>query len=149
MLYYASSCSFKLLCSLRCSCALYYFNTLTLLTVSNIMTLFSTVYTSSIFKPLFLLQRLLKHFLLLEFIVWPLLFWLLFIETLTSRFLRLSVTICMLSFLHTTKIHWFWTSVLLFQCLLWCLLHWCLFNVTLVGLLSLVDFIVNLNYFVN
>jgi len=149
MLYYASFCFFELLCSLRCSCALYCSSALTLLTVSSIMTLFSIIYTSSIFELLLLLQNSLKCLLLLEFIVWPLLLWLLSIGTLTFRFLKPIIAIYMLKFLYTTKIHWFWTFILLSCCLLWYFFHWDLPNVSFIGLFSLVDPVVNLNYFVN
>ena len=111
MLYYTSSCSFELLCFLRCSCALYCSSALTLSTVSSIITLFSTVYTSSISKPLLLLWSLLKCLSLLESLVWPLLLWLLFIGTLTSRFLRLFIVLYTLRFLCSTKIHWFQSSI--------------------------------------
>ena len=149
MFYYTSLCFFKLLCSFKCNCVFYCFSTLTLSTVSSVMTLFPAIYASSIFELLFLLQRLLKHLLLLEFIVWPFLFWFLSIKFLISGFLRLLVVLYTLRLLCFAKIHWFWFSVLLFQCLLWCLLHWCLPNVTLVGLLSLVDPVVDFNYFVD
>ena len=149
MLYCTSSCSFKLLCSLRYSCALYCFSVLTLLTVSSIMTLFSTVYTSSVFELLLLLWSLLKYLSLLEFLVWPLLSWLLFIGILTFRFPRPVVAIHMLRFLCTTKIYWFQTFVSLFYCLLWCFLYQNLPNISSVSLFSLVDPIVNLDYFVN
>ena len=69
MLHYISPCSFKLFYSLRCSYVFYCSGVLTLLIVSSIMTLFSIIYASSIFKLLFLLQRLLKCLLLLESIV--------------------------------------------------------------------------------
>ena len=105
MLYYTSLCSFKLFCSLKCSCALYCFSALTLLTVSSIIILFPAIYASSIFKPLFLLWRLLKCLLLLESIVWPFLLWLLFIETLTFGFLRPFVALCTLRLLCSAKIH--------------------------------------------
>jgi len=149
MLYCVSLCSFELLCSLRCSCALYCSSTLTLLTVSSIIILFSTVHINSIFKLLLLLWSLLKCFSLLESLVWPLLPWLLSIKTLTSRFLKPVVAVCMLKFLYTAKIHWFWTFVLLSCCLLWCFFYWNLSNVASVGLFSLIDFVVNFNYFVN
>ena len=147
MLYYTSSCSFKLFCFLECSYALYCFGALILSTVFSVMTLLSVVYTSSIFKPLFLLWRLLKCLLLLESIVWPLL--LLFIKISVFRFLRLFIALCTLRLLCFTEIYWFWSSVLLSQCLLWCFLHWILSNVTFVGLFSLIDPVVNFNYFVN
>ena len=149
MFYYASLYSFKLLCSLRCNYVFYYFSALTLLTVSSIVTLFPAVYASSIFKSLFLLQRLLKHLLLLKSIVWLFLFQFLSVRILAFRFLKLFVAVHILRFLCTAKVHWFWSSVSLSQCLLWCSLHWILLNVALVGLFSLVDSVVNLNYFVN
>jgi len=149
MLYCTSSCSFELLCSLRCNHALYYSSTLTLLTVFSIIILFSTVYTSSIFEPLLLLWSLLKHLSLLKSLVWPLLFWLLSIGILTSRFLRPVVAIYMLRFWCTAKIYWFWTSIPLSCCLLWCFLYWDLPNIFSVSSFSLVDPVVNLNYFVN
>jgi len=105
MLYYTSPYSFKFFCSLRCSHALYYSSALTLSTVSSVITLFPTIYASSIFKSLFLLQRLLKHLLLLESIVWPFLFQLLSIKILTFRFLRLFVALHTLKLLHSTEIH--------------------------------------------
>jgi len=149
MLYYASSCSFELLCFFGCNCALYCSGVLTLLIVSSVITLFSIIYTNSIFKSLLLLWSLLKCLSLLESLVWLLLLWLLFIEILTSGFLRPLVAICMLRFLYTTKIHWLWISVLLSYCLLWCSLHQNLSNVVFVSLFSLIDFIINLDYFVN
>jgi len=149
MLYYTSFCSFKLLCSLRCSYAFYCTGSLTLLTVSSIMTLLSTVYTSSISKPLLLLWSPLKHLSLLKFLVWLLFLWLLSIGILTSRFLRPIVAIYISRFLCTAKIYWLQTSILLSHCLLWCFLYWNLSNVAFVGLFSLIDFIVNLDYFVN
>ena len=88
--------SFELLCSFRCSYAFYYSSTLTLSTVSSIITLFSTVYISSIFKPLLLLWSLLKCLSMLESLIWPLLPKLLSIETLVSGFLRFSVVLCIL-----------------------------------------------------
>jgi len=118
MFYYTSSCSFKLLCSLRYSYALYCSSALILLTVFSIIILFSTVYTSSISKPLLLLQNSLKRLSLLESIVWPLLLQLLFIGTLTSRFLRPIIAIYILRFLCTAKIHWLQTFIPLFHCLL-------------------------------
>jgi len=149
MLYCTFSCSFKFFCSLKCGCVFYYSSALTLLTVSSVMTLLPTVYTNSISELLLLLQSLLKCLLLLESIVWPLLLWLLSIEILTFRFLRPIVAVCILRFLCTTKIHWFWTSILLPHCLLWWFLHWDLPNVYFIGLFSLVDLVVNFNYFVN
>jgi len=149
MLYCASLCSFELLCSFRCSYAFYYTGSLTLLTVSSVITLFSTVYTSSISESLLLLWSPLKCLPLLESLVWPLLFWLLSIGTLTSRFPRSIVAICTLRFLCTTKIHWLWTSVLLSCYLLWCFLYWDLFNISFIGLFFLVDPVVDFNYFVN
>jgi len=149
MFYCAFFCSFKLLCSLRCSCALYCSSALTLLIVSSIIILFFIVYTSSIFKLLLLLWSPLKCLSLLESLVWPLLLWLLSIGTLTSRFPRPVVAIYTLRFLCTAKIHWFWTFVLLSCCLLWCFFYWNLPNVSFVGLFSLVDPIVDFDYFVN
>jgi len=149
MLYCTSSCSFKLLYSFGCNCALYCFSALTLSTVSSIMTLFSTVYTSFISKLLLLLWSPFKCLSLLEFLVWPLLPWLLSIGTLTSRFPRPVVAVHTLRFLCTTKIHWFQTFVSLSCCLLWCFLYWDLFNVFFVGLFSLVDPVIDLDYFVN
>jgi len=149
MLYGTSLCSFKLLCSLRCSYVFYCFNALTLLIVSSIITLFSIVYTSSIFESLLLLWSPLKCLSLLEFLVWLLLFWLLFIRTLTFRFPRPVIAVYMLRFLHTAKIHWLWTFVLLFYCLLWCFFYWNLSNMFSIGSFSLVDSVVNLDYFVN
>ena len=149
MFHCASLCSFEFFCSFGCSYAFYCSSTLTLLTVFSVMILFSTVYASSIFESLFLLQRSLKCLLLLKSIVWPFLLWLLSIGTLTSWFPRLLIAICISNFLYTAKIYWLWTFVLLSQCLLWCLLYQCLFNVTLVSLFSLVDPVVNFNYFVN
>jgi len=149
MLNYTSPYSFKLLYSLRCSYALYCSSALTLSTISSIMTLFFIVYTSSIFKPLLLLQSLLKCLSLLESLVWLLLLWLLFIEILTSGFLRPLVAIYILRFLCTTKIYWLQTSVLLSYCLLWCFFYWNLFNVVSVSSFSLIDSVVNFNYFIN
>jgi len=149
MLYCAFSCFFELLCSLKCSCAFYYFSALTLLIVFSIMTLFFTVYTSSIFELLLLLWSLLKCLSLLESLVWFLLLWLLSIGTLTSRFLRPVVAACMLRFLCTAKIYWLWTSIPLSCCLLWCFFYWDLPNISSVGLFSLVDPVVDLDYFVN
>ena len=114
ILYHTSSCSFKLLYFFKCSYALYCSSTLTLLIVSSIMTLFSAVYASSIFKLLFLLWGLLKCLLLLKFIIWPFLLWFLSVEILTFRFLRLFTTIYISSFLCTAKVHWLWSSILLF-----------------------------------
>ena len=113
MLYCTSFCSFELLCFLGCSCALYCTSSLTLLTVSSIITLFPTVHISSISEPLLLLWSLLKRLFLLKSMVWPLFPQFLFIGTLTFRFLRPIVAIHILRFLHTAKIHWFWTSILL------------------------------------
>jgi len=149
MFHCASFCSFELLCSLRCNCALYCSSTLILLIVSSIMILFPAVYISSIFEPLLLLWSPLKCLSLLKSLVWPLLLWLLSIRTLTSRFLKPVVTVCMLRFLCTTKIHWFQTFVLLSCCLLWYFLYWDLPNVSSVSLFSLVDPVVDLDYFVN
>jgi len=149
MLYCISLYSFKLLCSLRCNCALYCTSSLTLSTVSSIMTLFFIVHTSSIFKPLLLLWSSLKHLFLLKSLVWPLLLWFLSTGILTSRFPKPVIAICTLRFLCTAKIYWFWTSVLLSYCLLWCFFHWDLLNVSFIGLFSLVDPVVNFNYFVN
>ena len=87
MLYCTSFYFFKFFCSLRCGHALYCFSTLTLSTVSSIMTLFSIIYTSSIFKPLLLLWGLLKCLSLLESLVWLLLLWLLSVGSLVSGFL--------------------------------------------------------------
>jgi len=149
MLYCTSFYSFEFFCSLRCSYALYCSGALTLSTVFSIMTLFSTIYISSISESLLLLWSPFKCLSLLESLVWPLLFWFLFIGTLTFRFLRPVVAICMSRFLCITKIHWFWTSVLLFHCLLWCFFYWDLPNIFSVGLFSLVDPVVDLDYFVN
>ena len=149
MLHCISPCSFELLCSLKCSHALYCTGFLTLLTVSSIIILFPTVYTSSIFEPLLLLWSPLKHLSLLESMVWPLLPQLLSIRTLTSKFPWPIVAICTLRFLYTTKIHWFWTSIPLSYCLLWCFLYQDMPNISFVGLFSLVDPIINFNYFVN
>ena len=149
MLYCTSFCSFKLLCFLGCSYALYCFSTLTLLTVFSVMTLLSTVYTSSISEPLLLLWSLPKRLSLLESLIWPLLLQLLSIGTLTFRFPRPIVAVYMLRFLCTAKIHWFWASILLSYCLLWCFFYQDLPNVSSVGLFSLVDPIVDFNYFVN
>ena len=123
MLYYISSYSFKLLCSLRCSYALYCSNALTLSIVFSIMTLFSAVYASSIFKLLFLLWRSLKHFSLLKSVVWLFLLLLLFIRTLIFWFLRPFIAVHMLSLLCTAKIYWLWIFVSLSWYLLWCLSH--------------------------
>jgi len=149
MLYYASSCSFKLLCSIRCGHAFYCSSTLTLSTVSSIVTLFFIIYTSSISKLLLLLWSLFKCLSLLESLVWPLFLWFLSIGILTSRFSRPVVAIYMLRFLCTAKIHWLQTSILLSHCLLWCFLYWNLSNVVSVGLFSLIDSVINFNYFVN
>ena len=119
MLYYTSLYSFEFFCFFGCSCALYCFSTLTLLIVSSIMTLFFTVYTSSISEPLLLLWSLPKCLSLLEFLVWLLLLWLLSIGILTFRFLRPVAVVCMSRFLYTVKIYWFQTSVPLSYCLLW------------------------------
>ena len=110
---------FKLFCSFRYSYVFYCFSALTLLTVFSIMTLFFTVYTSSIFELLLLLWSLLKCLSLLESLVWFLLLWLLSIGTLTFRFLKPIIAICMSRFLYIIKIHWFQTSVLLSCYLLW------------------------------
>jgi len=118
MLYCASFYSFKLLCSLRCSYALYCSSTLTLLTVSSKIILFPTVYTSSISEPLLLLWSPLKCLSLLKSLVWSLFPQLLSIKILTSRFPKPVVATCILRFLCTTKIHWFQTSILLFYYLL-------------------------------
>jgi len=149
MFYCISSCSFKLFYSLRCNYVFYCSSALILSTVSSIMTLFPTVYTSSISEPLLLLWSPLKCLSLMEFLVWPLLLWFLFIGTLTSRFPRPVIAICTLRFLCTAKIHWLWTSVPLSYCLLWCFFYWDLPNVSFIGLFSLVDSIVDFNYFVN
>jgi len=118
MLYCTSFCSFELLCSLKCSCAFYCSGALTLSTVSSVIILLSTVHISSIFESLLLLWSPLKCLSLLESLVWSLLLWLLSVGILTSRFPRPVVATCILRFLHTTKIYWFWTSILLSHCLL-------------------------------
>jgi len=123
MLYYVSFYSFKLLCFLRCSYALYCTGSLTLSTVSSIIILFPIVYINSISELLLLLWSLLKHLFLLESLVWPLLLWLLSIGPLTSGFPKSVIAICTLRFLHTAKIYWFWTSIPLSCCLLWCFLY--------------------------
>ena len=149
MLYCTSPYSFKLLCSLRCSHALYCSSTLTLSTVSSVITLLFTVHTSSISKPLLLLWSPLKCLFLLESLVWPLLPQFLSIEILTSRFLKPVIAIYILRFLYTAEIYWFQTFISLSYCLLWCFFHQDLPNISFINSFFLVDPIVNLNYFVN
>ena len=149
MLYCTSSHSFKFFCSFRYSCALYYFSTLILLTVFSIIILFSTVYTSSFFKPLLLLWSLLKCLLLLESLVWPLLLQFLSIIIFISGFPWLVSVSTLLGFSCTTKIYWFQSFIPLSWGLLRWLVHWYMLIISLVGLLSLIDPVINFDHFVN
>ena len=150
MLNCISLCTFKLFCVLWCGHAFKHaaaIIALTTPTVSYIMSLFSIFYTSSFFKPLFLLQSPLKRLLLLRSMVWPLLPCSLTIKTSFSGVLLSFVISLLLGFFGTAKVYQFQSAILLFGYLLQQPLYWSSFS--LFSILLLVNPVVYLNCLVN
>jgi len=87
VLNYTPFYSFKFFYSFGCPYTLYCSSALTFLAIFSVVILFPAIYTSSFFKPLFLLWSPLKRLLLLKSLIWLLLPRLLFVKTFSFRFL--------------------------------------------------------------
>ena len=139
--------AFNLFPILKFTGIFYYINFLTLFTVSSEMFLFFTLYINSFFIPFVLLWSLLKYFLLLRFLVRPLLPKLLILlplESLTPQLPQLLPLV----FPYTAEVHWLY-AILQLLYLLWRFVRRHSYITTLTSSFLLVDFSVNLYYLVN